>query len=253
MILQTTLPYNPLRPMRLPGVSPLTLDAWLRVDDAYAGQMALRAQLLATHGRAVLDRVGDTHALEDEALRMIVAHLPAEFAVTSRAVTCPDGRVVVLDSAPPLEVATQIIQDDICLLIKPEGAAEHILTAASLCFPASWRLSEKLGRALVPIHAPVASYGGDLAVRVQRLFDGLQPGRPLWRFNALWYDDATLYQPRSSQTPRDIIDPVRAPYLRSERQCLVRLPVSGGVIFSIHTYVVPTQNILTQFSAEQRL
>ncbi|MEO1001470.1 MAG: heme-dependent oxidative N-demethylase subunit alpha family protein, partial [Pseudomonadota bacterium] len=77
---------------------------------------------------------------------------------------------------------------------------------------------------------------GGLAGRVQRLFDGLRPGRPLWRANWLLYTDPALHAPRSegegghAGTPR---------YIRSERQTLVKFPETGAVVFSIKTDVVP--------------
>jgi hypothetical protein len=50
---------------------------------------------------------------------------------------------------------------------------EHVLTAAVLCFPASWHLADKIGRPLTTIHVPVKVYDETLARRVQRLFDGV--------------------------------------------------------------------------------
>lgn len=98
-------------------------------------------------------------------------------------------------------------------------------------------------RPLIAIHDPVASYDTDIAKRVQRLFDGIKPGRPLWRFNALWYRDAELYQPRGLGDPRSAVDQGRAPFLRSERQTLLRLPETGAVVFTIHTYVLCARHL----------
>ena len=84
-----------------------------------------------------------------------------------------------------------------------------------------------------------------MARRVQRLFDAIRPGRPLWRANAHFYDDPALFSPRSERDPRT---PVRhpAPYVRSERQCLLRLPDSGAVLFSIHTYLVRQRDLTAE-------
>ena len=143
----------------------------------------------------------------------------------------------------PLGTLGQLLQEDFCLLQKPEGANEHLLTGAVLCFPAGWRLSEKFMRPLLAIHDPVPEYDAKLGARVQRLFDGVQVDRPLWRFNVLWYDDPELYQPRSAIAPRELGDPAQAPYLRSERQCILRLPETRAVVFSIHTYVVARADV----------
>ncbi len=138
----------------------------------------------------------------------------------------------------------RLVQEDLCLMQR--RGDEHVLAGAALCFPASWTLTEKLGRPMVSIHLPVEEYDATLARRVQRLLDGVRDGAPLWRSNALWYDDPALYQPRAENAPRPET-PVAASfgYLRSERQCLVRLPQSNAVAFSIHTYVLARENVAT--------
>jgi hypothetical protein len=128
-----------------------------------------------------------------------------------------------------------LVQEDLCLMEK--RGEEHHLTAAVLCFPASWRLSEKIGRPLTDIHVPVPEYDEGIAKRVQRLFDGVQVGRPLWRFNALRYAEPDLFQPRARREP-DGAQARGLPYLRSERQCVLRLPDTAACVFSIHTFVV---------------
>lgn len=238
-ICQKTLPVTPWSVpamARLPGVQPLDMGDWLQRDDAFAAQMALCDRLIATRRDAVyraLDGVSDAAA---ELLALILDHLGPGYVRDGDTVTRPDGVAVDLGADDPLVSAARLVQEDLCLLQAGPGG-EHVLTGAVLCFPASWTLAEKLGRPLSAIHAPVDSYTPDMAARVQRLFDAIRPGRPLWRQNALRYADPALHQPRSEAAPRD--DSGRAtPYLRSERQCLIRLPRTGAVAFTIHTYVL---------------
>jgi hypothetical protein len=77
-----------------------------------------------------------------------------------------------------------------------------------------------------------------VARRVQRLFDGVQIGRPLWRYNLLRYQSPALFHPRLENAPRQDDDDGQGAYLRSEHQALVRMPASGAVLFAIHTYIV---------------
>jgi hypothetical protein len=42
------------------------------------------------------------------------------------------------------------------------------------------------------------------------------------------------------------------PFVRSERQCLIRLPESRAVLFSIHTYVVARENLTPEQAAALR-
>ncbi|TMV44130.1 DUF3445 domain-containing protein, partial [Thioclava sp. BHET1] len=184
---------------RLPGIQPVEPGDWLRVDDAYAGQMAERIRLLGT-------RPGDVHALSPAALpaaQELLERILTEietipgFAREGDLVRRPDGGAVVIDRAAPLMTLGHLVQEDLCLLEKPEGAEEHVLTGAVVCFPARWTLAEKFMRPLIAIHRPVPSYDADIARRVQRLFDGVQAGRGLWRANSLLYSDPSLFSPRT--------------------------------------------------------
>ncbi len=151
----------------------------------------------------------------------------------------PDGVAVPLDRARPLATLGRLVQEDICIL-QPGGGGEHVLTAAILCFPAGWRLDEKLGRPLMRMHAPVARYTPEVGARVQRLMDGIRAGAPLWRANA-HFSAAPLFNPRSEQAPRAAAGDL--PWIRSERQCLLRLPASGAMVFTIHTWVVARSSL----------
>lgn len=236
-ILQKSIPYDPFASRPLPGIQPLAMDDWLLADDAFAGQMALRDRLLADRRETVLAMEGDAAPAALELLDLVLAQTGADPAGP---VIRADGAVVAIDRADPMATLARLVQEDLCILQK--RGDEHVLTAAALCFPASWKLSEKFRRPLIGIHEPVASYDAGIAARVQRLFDGVQPDRPLWRFNALWYDDPALHQPRGETERRPRADPDTAPYLRSERQCILRLPQSRAVVFSIHTYVVARED-----------
>ncbi len=211
---------------------------WIIVDEAYAAQMKTRAQLLAQRRDKVLamDAKARSAALEllDAVLNVLATR--ADFAVTDQQVQRPDGMRVMLDRNDPMGTLGHLVQQDLCLMEK--RGDEHVLTAAVLCFPASWTLAEKFMRPLTGIHVPVDSYDDSMARRVQRLFDGVQVGRPLWRFNALWYVDPTLHQPRSEADRRPERGAQDANYLRTERQSLLRLPKTGAVVFGIHTSVL---------------
>ena len=236
MILQLRLPYDIDAARKLPGIAPLDPADWLMVDEAFAGQMALREDLLRTRRDDVLrlDPAAIPAALE--LLDTVLAALPEGYTSGYTAIIRPDGVEVDIDRADPLGTLGHLVQEDLCLLEK--RGEEHVLTGAVLCFPASWTLSEKFLKPLTAIHVPVPVYDADIARRVQRLFDGVKPGRPLWRFNALRYDDPSLYHPRTESAPKALDHPDDAHFLRSERQCVLRLPQTGAVVFSIHTFVL---------------
>lgn len=228
----------------MPGIAPLDIDDWLIIDDAYAAQMSLRCSLLSENPDLVSALSEGALPAAQEVLELALDQLSgrADFQVGLQEVRSPDGRVVAIDRAKPLRTLGQIIQEDICLMHKVGD--EHVLTGAVLCFPASWTLSEKFMRPLIGIHVPVAEYDANIAKRVQRLFDGVRAGRPLWRKNALWYDDPSLFSPRSETAPRDTITADCGAFLRSEKQCILRLPKTDAVVFSIHTFMVRREQVL---------
>ncbi|MES2664705.1 MAG: DUF3445 domain-containing protein [Pseudomonadota bacterium] len=238
-IVQTRLPFAPWadpRTRRLPGIVPLDMADWLQVDDAYAAQMAERDRLIR-------DCPGLVHGLTDQAQEaaaevydLILPRLPAlGFRIDGDQATRPDGVTVAMIRAQPLLTLGRLIQEDICLM-QPDGAGEHLLSGAILCFPAGWTLAEKLGRAMMRIHLPVEKYTEDVGRRVQRMLDLVRVDQPLWRANA-HHSRAALFNPLREDAPKDMAEGAM-PCIRSERQSLIRLPASRAVVFSIHTYLV---------------
>ena len=248
VIVQNSLPPEMQAEAGLPGMAPAAPHDWLRVDEAYGAQMQRRLTLLTGARDAVL--WVDPTALDAarEVLAEALTVLPdLGFTVEGQEVICPDGRVVVIDNEEPLLTLGRLVQEDICLLRKQ--GAEHVLVGAVLCFPASWTLSEKIGRPLSAIHIPIPEYDADITRRVQRLFDAIRPEQPMWRANAILHHDPALFHPQSEQSPHATRQSGQAgTYLRSERQTLRRLPVTGAVVFTIHTYMIPVERL----SDEQR-
>ncbi|MGR3434914.1 MAG: heme-dependent oxidative N-demethylase family protein [Shimia sp.] len=227
-ILQDAIPYD-VTPRALPGIRPLNPAEWLIRDEAFAAQVALKRRLLAGRRDAVLREEPGSQDAQAELLDEVLRHLREDHGIdeTPRA-------------THPLEALAEVAQEDFS--IQEKVGDEHVMTAGMIAFPAFWRLADKIGRPLTAIHGPVPEYEG-VAARVQRLFDGVQVGRPLWRYNRLVYADPALHQP----APMDGTDRDRTggTYLRSERQVMWRLPKTRAVVFSIHTYVVEAASVLT--------
>ncbi len=225
------MPWMAPHTWRLPGTAPVPLSNWFVRDEAHDAQMALRDRLIAARPEAVL--AGD---ISGAAARELLAVILAEtrLPVADGAALRTDGARVDLTGAP-LAVAARLVQEDLLLLEKPPGEAEHRLVAGCLCFPAHWTLGEKLGEGLARIHLPVAAYDAGLARRVQRMLDGLAPMRPLKRANVARHARPALFAPLREGDPRP---PATGGYLRVERQCLVKLPATRAVAFTIHTSLV---------------
>lgn len=237
-------PFMEPRTTHPPGVSALSIDEWLLVDETYADQIALRDQLLAERRDVVLQ--GDHGAAARECLQIAIAALLAHtgFVRERGAITRPDGVTVDLDDQAPLATLGRLAQEDFLVLEKPDGAEEHVLTGGVLCFPSRWSLAEKMNRALIGIHTPVPGYETALASRVQRFFDALRPDRPLQRANWLVHSTPDLFQP-VDEADKFGVDRAADDqfWLRVERQCLVRLPHTEAVVFTVKTLVTPLEQL----------
>jgi hypothetical protein len=227
--------------LRLPGTTPIAPSDWLQRDEVFAAQMACRDRLIAERPEAVHALLPDAQAAAAELRDAVIAALQgvAGYAQVPGGMRRPDGIEVPFDG-PPLVAAGRLVQEDLCLLEKPEGAEEHVLTGAILCFPSNWTLEQKLGRSLSRIHLPVEPYDKNIARRVQRMFDLVRPEAPVMRANLLIHGAHDLHNPRrefEGHRPA----PSEARFVRVERQVILRLPVTRAVVFSIHTYMVPAE------------
>ena len=237
MILQKQIPYDTTYP-NLPGTRPISPDEWIICDDAFSQQMALRDKLIGTKKDKVLAISDEAQEAAVELLKMTLDFCVSKLGYKKNVnkIVRPDKVSIEIDLNEPMTFLGRLVQNDFCILQKKNN--EHVLTAAALCFPASWLLEEKFLKPLIDIHGPVKEYDDNIAKRVQRLFDGLQINRPVWRFNGLYYEDPNLFQPRSANQPRRKPAPNEVKYFRSERQTIMKLPKTGAIIFGIHTFVV---------------
>lgn len=247
LILQNVLPFaswtDPVT-RKLPGTRPAGPDDWIIMDDAFEAQMALRDHIIAEQEEAATACLPEGRAAAMELFDAVlerISRLPG-YVIGDRAVGRPDGASVPLDRTRPMATIGRLVQPDLCVLDKAEGAAEHRLVAGVVCFPSGWSLDQKIGRGLARIHLPTEPYDDGIAKRVQRMFDNLRTGHPIWRANGHLMAD-----PRLNQRMREFEMPITqhdAPgYVRSERQVLFRLPKTGAIVFSIHTIVVALESL----------
>src|SRR5207247_2314497 len=120
------------------------------------------------------------------------------------------------------------------LLLKTSADGEIRLLGGCVCFPSSWRLSEKIGRPVEFIHSVVPGLNAGLGTAIHTFLAKLKPGIAWQRFN--W---GLSRSPELNQHPERRLPPLDATvrlaevWLRVEDQALVALPKSGGILFGI--------------------
>ncbi|MEM6664771.1 MAG: DUF3445 domain-containing protein [Pseudomonadota bacterium] len=231
------------------GINLRSLDpsAWIDVDDRLAIDLARKSELFDDRFEAVFQALPGTEDAQREVLEALADHLGSCHGKTHSR----DGDTVTVretgasqaignPDVPPLLAASRLVQDDLCLMRK--GEAGYRLVAASLCFPSGWRLHDKIGRPMVEIHAPVPGYAGRMASMVDRIFEKLRVGLPVWRMNWSIYSDDDLHMPGAHDqvdwAPGLDITGDNA-FIRTERQTLTRMPRSGDILFTIKVAVDP--------------
>jgi hypothetical protein len=152
----------------------------------------------------------------------------------------------------PLETAAAGVSDDLCVLMRgPDGLWR--LVAASVCAPTFWTLNEVIGKPLGAIHQSVPGGDPELARRISRVFDGLEEGLVLERFNWTVQAGEARYTPTSEPLKR-LAERTGAAaassvlHLRVERQTVRKLGRLDAslIVFTIRVAVDPLAPILEE-------
>lgn len=207
------------------GLAPVGFEHWIEPDELRSSELQLKAEIFATAGRDAFDALPGSEPAQEEVAERLSAHMRGYF---------PDLPVSSYRSGEPQLLAiSRIVQEDLLLLSR--GSAGWTLVAGSLCFPSTWRLQDKIGRPMDLIHASVPGFPGRFSDLVARIFDHLQPDALVERHNLSIYADGHLRHDARKEAERFPADASVAElaHLRFERQTLLRLPLSGAILFTV--------------------
>lgn len=251
----TYTPYDGSSPLFAIGLSPLEPARWIEPDDNLGFELAEKRRLVAEHGDKVLRAEPGTEDAQREVLERLstylTSHHPDIYRRDGDRIHMGGHTVDLADETMlPMRRAGLLVQDDLVIMKKGENGWR--IAAAFLAFPSSWELSEKFGKVMNEVHAPVPGFQGGSrnAELIARMFDRLQPGNPVRRMNWSINWRHALYHPIS--LPADVVlgTPAENSVIRVERQTLTKLPVSGDILFTIRIYLDPIAAILAQPDAQ---
>lgn len=132
-----------------------------------------------------------------------------------------------------LRVLGEKVEPDLLLLAPRLDGRMHLL-AQCVCFPSSWFPAEKLGRPMDLIHEPAPGLNHTLGAQIDVFLARIRPGAAWLRSNWGLSASPELNQRPDRKLPR--LTPelsLQEVWLRVERQALVSLPKSSGVLFGI--------------------
>ena len=241
------------------GLQPIREDEWLSArSDSHAAELALKAALL--DGPVTRSNVLAALPGSETAQLELLEHIQSWTRLhgESTCLSSVDGKMSAL------ERGARLVTEDV-LLLESRGQDGWVLTAACVCFPSRWDLSDKIGRSMEVIHSPVPGLNTKLGLKINSLFTTLAAGKVVARMNSDVMDSPDLYQPagfeadlacrieRGELAEVNLDNAGERLLLRLERQTLRRLPRSRAIAFTIKTYQIRLRDVISDFELADRL
>ena len=227
------------KPFRLNmGLRSMEPQFWLEDGGDLLTQIPERIELAARKTETVYQELPGYQGAVTELINRIVENLKEfhdrDYSFTSNTVThIPTNTIVSLNSPDVLLQISSIIGEDLVVLSREDD--EWKIIAGAVIFPSRWRLSEKIGKGMDAVHAPVPGYELALAPYMTATFDKIGADRPVWRKNWSLHSTEDLHQPTSIHeqvSPEDY-------WWRTERQTLTRSSHEDFLYFTIRNRAEP--------------
>ncbi len=233
----------PPRPFKI-GLRPIAAGGnWLTPLTGMGHYLSEKAALFSQSRNEVFGDTGGTDDEQRQVYQLISSHLLGRFPHIYKRLD--DDDLISVDSQqflvsrgnePWLLSASKLVAADLCIMSKRDG--QWVLSAGSVCFPSVWRLSEKLGKPMAGVHAPVPGFaqGTRNAVMIERIFDRLPIGQIFERGNWSIHSVDDLHLPHHPNL--DGVD-AKSMFLRCEQQTLTKLQSGKDILFTIGVRVEP--------------
>ena len=237
------------------------------IDEHYRSETAERARVLARDPQRFVV-MPHMHEACWDALEMLMTHLAADYPEHFRLTRkgnqwtwenfaldiCQRFPFGDADTLPyePLEYIGRQVQGDFALLDQRDG--DLYMDAGLVTSPADWSLAFDAGMSFKQWHAPVPmAHQMGVFERALKYLLNLQVGQPVRRLNwtltinpRLDSSPETFHEwgaDRGRITAQNVGQQV---HLRVELQVMARLPRSHAVMFSIRTYLISLDELVTQ-------
>ena len=227
------------KPFRLNmGLRSLEPQFWLEAGNDLDAQIPERIELASSVPDVVYQELPGYEGAVQELIGRIIENLKEfhdrDYSFTSNTVRhIPTDTLVSLTCEDVLLQISTIIGEDLVVLSREDE--EWKIVAGAVLFPSRWKLSEKIGKGMDAVHAPVPGYESALAPYMTATFDKIGVDRPVWRKNWSLHSTEDLHQPTSIHEqvlPEDY-------WWRTERQTLTRSQEGEFLYFTIRNRAEP--------------
>ena len=226
------------------GLETIASSKWLEIDSFFAKEINNKKSLFIDNHTQVYQDTPESIDSQKEVLKLISQNLstyhPDHYQKAKK-------NIFFQENLTPLESAALLVQED--LLIMSRQDKEYFLSAASLCSPSNWSLTEKFNKSLMDVHDDVPTYSNLIGGKVNHIFINLPNQKIFQRFNWSIYESPDLYQPainkRSIKRAKDInnYNAGEKLFIRVERQTIRRLAITKSILFTVRVHITPLEDI----------
>jgi dimethylamine monooxygenase subunit A len=245
---------------------PLEEPSCVEVTTSYAEEIKLKRKLLTEHPERCFHSRPHTLKAQWEIVEMVMTHLttyyPQKFSlernegdwtfhnhILEEHTTFTFGDEATL-SLEPLDFIGRHVQEDLIFMMQRDG--DLFMDAGQLCFPANWSLAFNIGMSFKEIHGPIPGFKEEgLDQRILTFLMRMQAGDPWvrrnWSLMAGNCLDTSLEtfdkwgKGRRKVSKENVGEYV---HFRVEVQKLFRLPGCNGLLFTIHTHLLPLEEFV---------
>lgn len=227
------------KPFRLNmGLRSLEPAQWIESGADLFTQIPERIELAQLSRDVVYQELPGYQEPVAELVKRIVENLKdfhsSDYAISDFGIThIPTHQKADISGSDKLLQVASVIGEDLVVLARENN--EWRIVAGAVIFPSRWKLSEKLGKGMDAVHAPVPGYESALAPYMTATFDKIGIDRPVWRKNWSLHSTADLHQPTSIHEPAAPEDY----WWRTERQTLTRSLNGDFLFFTIRNRAEP--------------
>jgi len=233
-------------------------DRLVECDEHYQNEISTKRKLLEAYPNYYFKATSESESYQWEVVEIVLNSLtkawPDNFILTkneddwvwqnkvlNESYSFQFGNTLTLPLAP-LDWVGRQVQEDLLILND-----KMILIAGSLCFPSGWDLDGKFGKHFFEIHAPLPSLSNPMIETANKFIERIPVGKVFQRNNwGFRITDQLDLSARHTESYLQLLARASVEmnddnagekiFVRVEHQTLSRLPKSGFILFTIHTY-----------------
>lgn len=261
--------FRPMKPVyhMVMNIGKITPDNWLYIDSDYEWVTKTHKEILEAHpnetckANASAETAGAVEELYDLVFGVLAQQYPQYFVARGKTITntilnkkIPRyGTGSKLPSEQLLRILMENTEEDFQLLQHDPKSDEFVVRAIGGLTSDGYSWKKKLNRKLTDVHIPVPGYKEKLKNSMNRFFKKLEPNVFIQRFTwgiHIGSCDQIYYPVRKhvgsgegGKFKESDIDFEKGVWLRVERQVPTKLPRSGFLILTQHTFWYPLTDL----------